>query len=255
MSGYAALRWLAGREHMTHHAIQYLISCEHATCAVPEAHREIFKGEEEVVASGEGWEPGALNLAQAFSMRYRTPLVHGDVTRLLIDLERDGDARWSRYTAELPEATRLKLADRHERPFRTQLSQRVRDGARRQQPLLHLLVHTSPEVDGRVILETFSGMRPAEELASAWRGLLRAANVDVMHLHNATPNALEAWLTGQAGDAGYTPVRLTVAQSFFLEGRPRRWEEMKKLLIETLNQAVSEAPPLSGPESRAIAQG
>ena len=64
----------------------FLFSCDHATCAVPEPYREIFRGSEEVVASTEGWEPGSLNLAQGFAMKFRTPLVHGDVTRLLIDL-------------------------------------------------------------------------------------------------------------------------------------------------------------------------
>ena len=71
----------------------FLFSCEHATCAVPEAYRELFHGAEDAVHSTEGWEPGSLNLAQAFSMKFRTPLVHGDVTRLLIDLEKDSDER------------------------------------------------------------------------------------------------------------------------------------------------------------------
>ena len=109
----------------------YLFSCEHANCAVPEAYRELFRGSEEVVGSEEGWEPGSLNLAQAFSMKFRTPLVHGDVTRLLIDLEKDGDARWSRFSMRLPEATRAKVADRHERPFRASLLQRIAEDLRR----------------------------------------------------------------------------------------------------------------------------
>ena len=86
----------------------FLFSCDNATCAVPEAYREIFRGSEEVVASTEGWEPGSLNLAQGFAMKFRTPLVHGDVTRLLIDFGNDGDARWSRFSLKLPETTRVK---------------------------------------------------------------------------------------------------------------------------------------------------
>ena len=64
-----------------------LFSCENATCAVPEAFRELFRGSEDSVTSSRGWEPGSLNLAQAFAMKFRTPLVHGDVTRLLLDFE------------------------------------------------------------------------------------------------------------------------------------------------------------------------
>jgi len=236
---------------MTIATIQYLFSCEHATCAVPEAYRELFKGAEDAVASSEGWEPGSLNLAQAFSMKFHTPLVHGDVTRLLIDLERDGDARWSRISEKLPEATRAKIADRHERPYRTHLVQRIGDGLRRQLPVLHVMIHTSPEADGRVLLESFAGMRPAEELASAWRSLLRAADLDVLHLHNAQATALESFLAAQFAGTVYVPLRLTVAQSFFLEGKPWRWDTVKKLLLESLSQAVVGTPSLSDPESRA----
>ena len=220
----------------------YLFSCEHATCAVPEAHRELFRGEEDVVTSTEGWEPGALNLAQAFSMKFRTPLVHGDVTRLLINLEHDGDARWSRYSAKLPEATRLKLADRHERPFRTALSQRLAEHFRRQEALVHLLLHTSPDLDGRVVLESHAKSPLAESLAAAWRDQLHAAELDVLHLHNSPPSTLESWLVSEAAGGIYVPVRLTVSQSFFLEGRPWRWETLKKLLVESLPNAAGRVP-------------
>ena len=105
--------------------ISYLFSCDNATCAVPEAYRELFLDSEEIVESGEGWEPGSLNLAQAFAMKFRTPLVHGDVTRLLIDFGKDGDERWSRFSMQLPEATRIKIAERHEKPYRLQIGQRI----------------------------------------------------------------------------------------------------------------------------------
>src|SRR6478735_2045366 len=132
----------------------FLFSCDNATCAVPEAYREIFRGSEEVVGSTEGWEPGALNLAQGFAMKFRTPLVHGDVTRLLIDFAQDGDARWSRFSLKLPEATRGKVADRHERPYRLALNQRIAEDLRRHPALLHVMIHTDPATDGMVLLET-----------------------------------------------------------------------------------------------------
>jgi predicted N-formylglutamate amidohydrolase len=225
----------------------YLFSCEHATCAVPEAYRELFRGEEDVVESGEGWEPGSLNLAQAFSMKFRTPLVHGDVTRLLIDLEKDGDERWSRFALKLPEATRAKVADRHERPFRAQLLQRIAEDLRRHASVLHVIVHTSAEIDGRVRLETPAEVPLAQAIASAWRNQMRAAELDVLHFHDAERNATEAFLAQEFAGQSYAQLRLTVAQSFFLEGRPWRWETLKKFLVDSLPPAVDEARALSGP--------
>ena len=53
----------------------FLITCCHATCAIPDAQRELFKDYEDRVTSEEGWEPGALNLAQGLAMKLYTPLV------------------------------------------------------------------------------------------------------------------------------------------------------------------------------------
>ena len=212
----------------------FLFSCEYATCAVPEAYREVFRGQEDVLTSTEGWEPGSLNLAQGFAMKFRTPLVHGDVTRLLIDFEQDGDARWSRFSLKLPEATRVKLADRHERPFRLSLNQRIAEDLRRHEALLHVMVHTDPATDGLVMLETPAGGLLAEKFAAAWRTKLAAAEVDVRHVRGSGETPLGLSLTKAFPAEQYAQVRLSVSQTFFLEGRPWRWETLKKLLLESL---------------------
>ena len=219
--------------------IAYLFSCENATCAVPEAHRELFRGSEDVVTSTEGWEPGSLNLAQGFAMKFRTPLVHGDLTRLLIDLEKDGDARWSRFSLKLPEATRGKLVDRHERTYRLLLHQRIAEDLRRHDALLHVMVHTAPAIDGIVFLETVAGASLAEELAAAWRSSLLGMDLDVRHAKGAAQTGLGAHLAAEYPVEKYAQVRLRVSQSFFLEGKPLRWETLKKGLLESLAAAVN----------------
>lgn len=226
----------------------FLFSCSSATCAVPEAYREIFRGSEDAVASTEGWEPGSLNLAQGFSMKFRTPLVHGDVTRLLIDFEKDGDERWSRFSLKLPEATRLKVVDRHERPFRTSLKQRIEEDLRRHDGVLHVMLHTDPTTDGLVLLETPVNADLAEEFSSAWRARLAAAEVDVRQVRGAEINALGAELSKKFPSTRYAQVKLSVSQTFFLEGRPWRWETLKKLLLESLLQVGNEVEIIA-PES------
>lgn len=227
----------------------YLFSCEHATCAVPEAHRELFRDSEEVVGSAEGWEPGSLALAQAFAMKHRTPLVHADVTRLLIDLDQDGDGRWSRFSGQLPEATRQKLVERHEKPYRLLLAQRINEDLRRHSALLHVMIHTDEKFEGRVILETAREAPLAEGIAAAWRHKLNVDDLDVRHYRNSEPSPLAAHLMSESTPDRYAQIRLTVSQSFFLEGRPWRWEALKKTLLETLTRAVDECVVISVPES------
>ena len=233
----------------------FLFSCEYATCAVPEAYREIFRDSEDVVASTEGWEPGSLNLAQGFAMKFRTPLVHGDVTRLLIDFEKDGDDRWSRFSLKLPEATRVKVAERHEKPYRMTLRQRIGEDLRRHAAVLHVMVHTDANTDGRVTLETPKGGVLAEKIAAAWRLRLHVDDLDARHFRNSDSTALAEALSREFPPEQYAQIRLNVSQTFFLEGRPWRWETLKKRLMESLSQAVADVGPVSGPESPSTAQG
>ena len=193
----------------------FLFSCNYATCAVPEAYREIFRGSEEVVGSTAGWEPGSLNLAQGFAMKFRTPLVHGDVTRLLIDFENDGDARWSRFSLKLPETTRVKVVDRHERPYRTSLKQRIAEDLRRHDALLHVMIHTDPKTDGLVLLETPVGADLAEKFSNAWRARLAAADVNVRQVKAVPINDLGAALSsGVSADPVCAAEALRIADVF-----------------------------------------
>ena len=225
----------------------FLFSCDNATCAVPEAYREIFRGSEDALTSTEGWEPGALNLSQGFAMKFRTPLVHGDVTRLLIDLGKDGDARWSRFALKLPEATRAKVADRHERPYRAMLHQRITEDLRRHEALLHVMIHTDPATDGLILLETPAGAELAEKFAGAWRARLVAADLDVRQVREAEASALEASLAAAFPLGKYAQLRISVSQTYFLQGRPWRWETLKKLLLDSLAPAAGEVA-VSAPE-------
>lgn len=218
----------------------FLFSCDYATCAVPEAYREVFRGNEDAVASAEGWEPGSLNLAQGFAMKLRTPLVHGDVTRLLIDFGQDGDARWSRFSKKLPEATKVKLADRHERPYRTALRTRIAEDLRRHPAVVHVAVHLDKATEGQVILETPPDADLAEKVAAAWRNKLASADVDVRHICNCVRTPLAAALASENPASKYAQIRLAVSQSFFLEGRPWRWETLKKVLLSSIAEVATD---------------
>lgn len=209
----------------------FLVSCPYATCAVPEAHRAFFRGKEDIVESPEGWEPGALNLAQGFAMRLHTPLVHGEMTKLLIDLEEDGDARWSRFSKELPETTRGKLVERKGDPYRQMLAQRIEAEAKRRSRVLHLIVHTSAEEDGLLHLESAPGDQQGAAFAEAWAEPLRAAGIPV-RTGNYEQTPLRAALTAGAPSEKLLQLVVRPSQTFFLTGTPMRWMQLKKLLTD-----------------------
>lgn len=219
--------------------IACLFSCEHATCAVPEAFRELFKGSEDLVTSAKGWDPGALNLAQGFSMKFRTPLVHGDVTRLLIDLNQDGDDRWSARSKTLPETTRAKLIDRHERPYRSSLNARIAEDLQRHDAVLHVMVHTEGSGEPCLVIETTQPDGLADDFAGKWRARLLAEGVDVRIAREVVGGGLAESLISAYPADRYLLLRLKVPQSYFLEGTPLRWGTLKKVLIGSLVSLVS----------------
>ncbi len=207
---------------------------------MPEPFRDIFRGVEDVVASTRGWEPGSLNLSQGFAMKFRTPLVHGDVTRLLIDFSQDGDARWSEYSRKLTDGTRLKVVDRHERPFRAELMKRVAEDLRRNDRVVHVMLHTDPSTNGLVMLETPANAEMAEKYARAWRSRIAAEGVDVRHVAGSGETPMSRYLTSRHPADRYAQIRLSVSQTFFLEGVPMRWEVVKKILIGSLMDSAAE---------------
>lgn len=215
----------------------FLITCTNATCAVPEAQRELFKGSEELVSSTEGWEPGALNLAQGLAMKFSTPLIHGDVTRLLLDLEQEGEKRWSKISSKLPAPTREKLATRMEGKFRSSIETRLAEDFKRHDAVIHLLIHTAPLTDGKILFE-HTGSRLAEKIATSAAKSLPQGEVDSSALPMAGKTPFIRWLTDTFDSGRYGVIRVTVSQSFFLRSVPMRWETIKKSLIQALTNAA-----------------
>lgn len=222
-----------------------VLSCEHAVCSVPEWHRDRFKGSEEVLTSYLGWDPGALNLAQAFAMKFHTPLTHGEVTRLLIDLDLapDNPRRFSDFVADMTEDQLVRMHDRHHGSYVETLRQRIKSGIGVAPPVIHLTVHSfSPESElappNTDIAILCDGGRTDEVMLSRiWVDALRSAAPDLAITENPSrpggSGELLHLLRHEFHPSQYLALRLEVCQSFFLEGRPWRWDKLKKLLLDT----------------------
>ncbi len=215
----------------------FVLSCEPATCAIPEWHKDLFRGHEEIVTSGEGWAPGSLNLAQAFATKLRTLLAHGDISRLLIDFSKAGDdpERFSRYSKTLNDEQRRKLDERHHGAYLKLLFQRVTEELRRSGMALHLSIRTDDQEGMPTVALVHDPSRNLEiKFVQSWAASLGAASPDLAVAVVTDPNyGLSAALRKEfPGDFG--SVSVVVAQSSFLTGSPLRWEALKKILLETL---------------------
>lgn len=215
----------------------FLITCSHATCTLPEAQRALFKGSEDLVHSTDGWEPGSLNLAQGLAMKFSTPLIHGDVSRLLINLDHEGDKRWSKISSKLPEATKAKLVERHELKFRHEIEARLADDMKRRDAVIHFIVHTAPMEDGKIIFE-HTGSAFAEKIAINAEKQMPSNEVSSSCAPLMDKTDFIRWMLGSYPDPKYGIIRVTVSQSFFLKSVPMRWETIKKAITMAFYNAT-----------------
>ena len=225
-----------------------VLSCEHAVCSVPEWHRERFKDSEEVLTSHLGWDPGALNLGQAFAMKFRTPLTHGEVTRLLIDLDLapDNPQRFSQFVTDMSADQLVRMHDRHHGSYLDGLRQRIESGIGVSPPVVHLSVHTfSPDSEFAppntdIGVHCDSGRAHEMVLSGAWVSGLRDAAPDLAITENQPSpggsSELLHLLRHEYDPESYLALRLEVSQSFFLNGAPWRWDKVKKLLLDSFDR-------------------
>ena len=217
----------------------YLFSCENATYAVPAELARLFSGEDELLSSAEGWAPGALNLAQAFSMRFRTPLVDSETSKLLVNVEDSKDVCWSRFSESLDDFDKRKLLERYWQPYRKQLHKRILGDIERHGTVIHVMVHSCSNRREHIELHIPERAKVAHTLSLSWlEAIQRDGLRSAMHTGKLVTD-LSCELADAYDPACYAQIRLIVHQDFFLMGTPWRWDTIKKHLLDSLAMSAS----------------
>lgn len=129
-----------------------LLSCEHGGNGIPADFRALFRGWREQLNSHRGYDIGALACARALSAAWRTPLIHAEVSRLLVDLNRSPHhpALFSALTRALPAPERMLILQRHYFPHRQRIERWIAARIRSGRTVVHVAVHSfTPVLDGR----------------------------------------------------------------------------------------------------------
>lgn len=159
----------------------FLVTCEHAGNEVPERWRHLFMGEEKLLTSHRGYDPGALGLAETVSNHLGVSLFNCMTTRLLIEANRTPPhpKLFSEFSRQLPASEREELLEQFWKPYRDGVVSEVEHGVRRGERVIHLSVHSfSPHWRGRertVDVGVLDNPRDkiGRELSNAWLADLR----------------------------------------------------------------------------------
>ncbi|MGE4497415.1 MAG: N-formylglutamate amidohydrolase [Deferribacterales bacterium] len=206
--------------------MRIIITCEHAVNSVPSEFTSLFRGHEEVLSSHRGYDAGAAQAAELLGRFLDTAPVMGNITRLLIDLNRSPHNRtlFSEFSGKLTVPEKQRLLDEYHAPFRN----RVLEAAEKaEKPLLHISVHSfTPVLNGEVrkadIGILYDPAREREKTAAAvLAGALKTLPYRVMKNspYQGKSDGTAAWLRKLMPGSEYAGIELELNQKLLAGGR------------------------------------
>lgn len=222
------------------------MTCEHGGNRIPTAYAYLFRGEQAVLASHCGWDPGALQLARLLARRLHRPLHATTWSRLLVEHNRspNNPRIWSSFTAGLPREERDKILERWWRPHREAVERAVADAAHRGR-VVHVAVHSfTPELNGEVrnadVCVLYDSRRRNERaFCDRWMTLLRELDPEPRIRRNypytGMADGLTTSLRRRYPESQYIGVELEINQARV--GEPG-WKSLQEHLAESLGAAV-----------------
>jgi predicted N-formylglutamate amidohydrolase len=232
---------------MPRSSFRLLLTCEHATNAVPRAYARLFRGHAGVLATHRGYDLGAHDVARALARALGAPLFAGRVTRLLVDANRTPGhfALFSPWSRDLPEAERRELMARFHAPHwkRVRAAALPRGTAR----VVHVGVHSFTPVWNGTPREIDVGLlydpaRPIEaDFCARWADALRRADPSLRVRRNAPyrgiSNCLPTALRRELPASRYLGLELELSQALLATAAGRR--RTARLVGASLREVVA----------------
>jgi predicted N-formylglutamate amidohydrolase len=228
----------------------FLITCEHGGNRIPPSYLGCFAGQQALLQSHRGYDPGALAMARELARALAAPLLYSTISRLLVDLNRS--PAHPRLHAEpiraLPDAVRADIVRKHYLPFRSRAERAIRraieDGGR----VIHLSSHSfTPVLDG-VVRQADVGLlydpaRPGEAaLCREWQACLghRAPGLRVRRNYPYTgkSDGLTAYLRRRFAADRYLGIELEINQLIVTSGGDA-WQRLRQDLVASLLEGLA----------------
>lgn len=226
-----------------------LFSCEHGGNHVPPECRPYFVGQQSVLKSHRGWDPGTLTIGKFLARRLRGPLLINNVSRLVVETNRSLDHRrlFSEFTASLPREVRIKLLDKYYHPHRDRIRQTIEKFTRRGK-VIHIGVHSfTPSLNGDVrradIGLLYDPARPLEtNFCRRWQENLRKTipgwRVRRNYPYLGTADGLTTHLRKIFASDYYAGIELEVNQAIVED--PAKLKQLQESLCQSLAATIEQ---------------
>jgi predicted N-formylglutamate amidohydrolase len=228
-----------------------LLTCEHGGHRVPAAFRHLFASCGRVLRSHRGWDCGALDLARCLAHSLQAPLVHSQITRLLVDLNRSvtSPSLLSRYMLGQTPKERDRLIAHYYRPFRDRVEEWIAQALSANAEVAHFSIHTFTPVLRGTLRTADVGLlydparRKERELCERWRRCLSGRQPGLRirknYPYTGISDGFTTYLRRRFG-TDYLGIELEVNQRW-PRNRPVAWKKLQGDLAESLRQALDES--------------
>ncbi len=230
-----------------------LVTCEHAVNRIPRPYAGCFTAARGELAAHEGLDLGALWAARRLARAFAAPIEIGEVSRLLVDLNRSFDhpRLFSKYSARLSDEDKEAVLERYYYPYRNRVEGWIRQRIAAGERVLHVSVHSFVPVLRGVERNAEIGLLydPARarekklcaEWASALRRLLPGYRVRRNYPYRGVSDGLTVHLRRCFPDRSYRGGEIELNQACLVESESGRGA-MVRAIAEGLRAAAALAP-------------
>lgn len=232
---------------MTTKQFSLLLTCEHASCSIPDRYQQYFT-DKEVLRSHEGWDIGAYDYFCALSHAFQCPSIHADHSRLLIELNRSpGHPKlFSRFIKNVPEETKEQIIQDYYIPYRSKVTNTINSllTQKKPKPVLHLSCHSfTPVFEGKErktdIAFLYDPQRFFEQaFCNQVKGLLAESGfrVRMNYPYKGTSDGLTTFLRRQFKPDEYLGIEIELNQAQLITPKPK--QQIADALLKALTQAL-----------------
>lgn len=227
-----------------------VISCEHGGNRIPPNYKAYFAGQDVLLNSHRGYDPGALTMARELAKAFEAPLICSTTSRLLIDLNRS-IGHPSLYSPLLSKASpqeRQKILEHYYWPYRARVEDEIAERVALEiMPIVHISSHSfTPELDGKVrnadVSFLYDPSRFREKnLCARWLASLTSLEPSLRVRRNypytGKSDGLTAHLRQLFPPKHYVGIELEINQKFALEDG-KEWKRLREVVVESLSKAL-----------------
>ncbi len=222
-----------------------VITCEHGGSKIPKEYSDLFKEDKNILASHEGYDLGALELAKEISKKAGGYFYYSQISRLLVELNRSITNKnlFSVFTKKLNQNEKNELLKKYYFPFRNKVENQIRKLISRRNKIIHISVHSFTPVLNNKVRNTDIGIlfdpkrKEEKDFAVLFRNelslLKKGLKVRFNYPYLGISDGLTSYLRKKFNQTDYIGIELEVNQKFVLNDK-NKWKDLKKNLQDVL---------------------